>query len=180
MFLKKFSTLRRFSWTELRDLFRFAGRRLSEEYLTQVAGSLTFTTILALVPMLTIALAIFTAFPLFSTFRDALDQYFVNSLMPQNVAKTILNNLNQFASKSASLSAMGGVALIVTSGLTMSTIDQVFNRIWRVKTQRPLIQRILVYWAIVTLGPLLIGISITVTSYLTTATNGLVISWLGT
>ncbi|MQR01681.1 YihY family inner membrane protein [Glaciimonas soli] len=170
---------RRFTWSELRDLFRFAGRRLSEEHLTQVAGSLTFTTTLALVPILTIALAIFTAIPLFSTFRASLEAYFLHNLMPKEIAKTILDNLNQFASKSARLSAVGGVALIVTTGMTMSTIDQVFNRIWRVKAQRPLIQRVLVYWAIVTLGPLLIGVSISVTSYLTHATNGVVMSWLG-
>lgn len=180
MFSFKFSRLRGLSWTELRDLFRFAGRRLSEEHLPQVAGSLTFTTILALVPMVTIALAIFTAFPLFSTFRAALEAYFVHNLMPKGIANVILDNLNQFASKSARLSAVGGVALIVTTGLTMSTVDQVFNSIWHVKTQRPLLQRVLVYWALVTLGPLLIGISITVTSYLMDATNGLVTSWLGT
>ena len=179
MFPFKFSRLRGLSWNELRDLFRFAGRRLGEERLPQVASSLTFMTILALVPMLTIALAIFTAFPLFSTFRASLEAYFVHNLMPKGIANTILNNLNQFASKSASLSAVGGVALIVTTGMTMSTVDQVFNSIWRVKTQRPFIQRALVYWALVTLGPLLIGISITGTSYLTEATNGLVISWLG-
>ncbi|AIY40813.1 Ribonuclease BN [Collimonas arenae] len=175
----KFSRLRGLSWAELRDLFRFAARRLDEERLPQVAGSLTFTTILALVPMLTIALAIFTVFPLFSTFRASLEQYFVHNLMPRGIANTILDYLNQFATKSARLSAVGGVALIVTSVLTMSTVDHVFNRIWRVKNQRPWIHRVLVYWAIITLGPLLIGISITVTSYLSAAANGLVVSWIG-
>ncbi|WP_211468195.1 YihY family inner membrane protein [Collimonas silvisoli] len=175
----KFSGLRGLSWSELRDLFRFAARRLSEERLPQVAGSLTFTTILALVPMLTIALAIFTVFPLFSTFRASLEEYFVHSLMPRGVADTILNYLSQFAAKSARLSAVGGVALIATAVLTMSTVDHVFNRIWRVKTQRPWIQRMMVYWAIITLGPLLIGISISVTSNLSAAANGLVMSWVG-
>ncbi|AMO99362.1 yihY family inner membrane domain protein [Collimonas arenae] len=179
MKLIKFSGLRGLSLSQLRDLFRFAARRLDEERLPQVAGSLTFTTILALVPMLTIALAIFTVFPLFSTFRASLEAYFVHNLMPKGVADTILNYLNQFATKSARLSAVGGVALIVTSVLTMSTVDHVFNRIWRVKTQRPWIQRVLVYWAIITLGPLLIGISITVTSSLSAAANGLVVSWIG-
>lgn len=171
--------LRGLSWSELRDLLRFAARRLDEERLPQVAGSLTFTTILALVPMLTIALAIFTVFPLFGAFRASLEEYFVHNLMPRTIADTILNYLSQFASKSAKLSAVGGVALIVTSVLTMSTVDHVFNRIWRVKTQRPWIQRVMVYWAIITLGPLLIGISITVTTSLSAAANGLVVSWLG-
>lgn len=161
---------------QLRDLLRFAVKRLSDDRLPQVAGSLTFTTILSLVPLLTIALAIFTAFPLFSTFRSSLEAYFVQNLMPKGVANTILGYLNQFSSKSARLSAVGGVALILTSVLTMATIDRVFNQIWRVKKSRPLLQRILVYWAIITLGPLLIGVSISVTSYVYSATNGVVTS----
>lgn len=166
---------------QLLDLFRFAMRRLGEDRLPQVAGSLTFTTILSLVPMLTIALALFTAFPLFSTLRASLEAYFIDNLMPKGVANTIVGYLNQFASKSARLSAVGAVALILTSVLTMSTIESVFNQIWRVKKSRPLLQRVLVYWAIITLGPLLIGVSLSVTSYLSTATGGAVKSlpWLG-
>jgi len=176
-----FSHMRGLTRQQLRDLFRFAARRLGEDRLPQVAGSLTFTTILSLVPMLTIALALFTAFPLFSTFRASLEAYFVENLMPKGVANTILGYLNQFAAKSARISAVGGVLLILTSVLTMSTIESVFNQIWRVKKSRPLVQRVLVYWAIITLGPLLIGVSISVTSYLSTATGGAVKSlpWLG-
>lgn len=172
MFARRFSLLRGLSWTQVRDLFRFASRRLDEEHLPQVASSLTFTTVLALVPLLTIALAIFTAFPLFTTFRSSLDAYFIQSLMPKLIANTILGYLNQFAAKSTGLSAIGAVALIITAVAMMSTIDRVFNRIWGVRVARPVVQRVLVYWAIVTLGPLLIGVSISVTSYLFTATNG--------
>jgi membrane protein len=166
------SKLRTLSLHDLRELFRFAVRRLEEERLPQVAGALTFTSILALVPMVTIAFALFTAFPLFSTFRAALEAYFIQNLMPANMANTILGYINQFASKSARLSAVGGVALIFTSGMTMATIDHTFNRIWRVQTSRPLLQRILVYWAIITLGPLLIGVSISATSYVGATTTG--------
>jgi membrane protein len=155
-------------------LLRFAGRRLNEERLPQVAGSLTFTAVLALVPMLTIALAIFTTFPLFNTFRASLEAYFIQSLMPKGIANTILGYLNQFASKASRLSAVGAVVLIITAVAMLGMIDRAFNHIWRVKTRRPIAQSILVYWAIVTLGPLLIGVSMTVTSYLFTATGGVV------
>lgn len=165
---------RRFPLEGALGLLRFARQRLDEERLPQVAGSLTFTTVLALVPMLTIALAIFTTFPLFNTFRASLDAYFIKSLMPKTISNTILGYLNQFSSKASRLSAFGAVGLIVTTVAMMLTIDRAFNRIWRVKTARPLAQRVVVYWAIVTLGPLLIGVSITVTSYLFAATNGLV------
>ncbi len=172
MKLQTFPLFRDLSWPQMRHLFRFAARRLDEERLPQVAGSLTFTTVLALVPILTIALAIFTTFPLFNTFRASLEAYFVRNLMPQGIANTILGYLTQFSSKATRLSAVGAVALIVTAVMMMLMIDRVFNQIWRVKTTRPITQRILVYWAIVTLGPLLIGASITLTSYVFTATNG--------
>src|SRR5215213_2649604 len=161
-----FSIFRGLSWPQVRDLFRFVGRRLDEERLPQVAGSLTFTTVLALVPVLTIALAIFTTFPLFKTFRTALEAYFIQSLMPKGIANTILGYLNQFASQARRLSAVGAVVLIATAIAMLAMVDRTFNRIWSVRTARPFTQRILVYWATVTLGPLLIGISITVTSYL--------------
>lgn len=169
-----FSHMRGLTRQQLRDLFRFAARRLGEDRLPQVAGSLTFTTILSLVPMITLALAVFAAFPLFSTFRASLEAYFVENLMPRGVANTILGYLNQFSSKSARLSAVGAVALILTSVLTLAGVESVFNQIWRVKKARPLVQRVLVYWAIITLGPLLMGVSISVTSYLSTATGGAV------
>ncbi|MEC5215586.1 membrane protein [Actimicrobium sp. GrIS 1.19] len=174
MLSRRFQLLRGLTWSQIRDLFRFASRRLDEEHLPQVAGSLTFTTVLALVPLLTIALAIFTAFPLFNTFRTALEAYFIQNLMPKAIANTILGYLNQFAAKSTGLSAIGGVVLIITALAMMSTIERVFNRIWGVRIARPFLQRMLVYWSVITLGPLLIGVSISLTSYLFEATNGVV------
>ncbi|MFS2002182.1 YihY family inner membrane protein [Duganella sp. CT11-25] len=167
-------TMRSLSWPEVRDLFLFAHRRLREESLPQVAGSLTFTTVFALVPLLTIALAIFTTFPLFNTFRSSLEAYFVQSVMPKSISSTILNYLTMFASKATRLSAVGAVALIFTSIAMMNLIERVFNRIWRVRARRSWTRRILVYWAILTLGPLLIGVSLTLSSQVFMATSDLV------
>lgn len=167
-------TARSLTWPEVRDLFLFAHRRLREESLPQVAGSLTFTTVFAMVPLLTIALAIFTTFPLFATFRQSLEAYFVSSVMPKSVSSTILNYLTMFASKASRLSAVGAVTLTFTSIAMMSLIERVFNRIWRVRGQRSLTKRILVYWALITLGPLLIGVSITLSSQVFMATSDLV------
>lgn len=139
-----------------------------------MAGSLTFTTVLAVVPVLTIALAVFTTFPLFTTFRQTVEAYFFRSLMPPTIANTILGYLNQFAAQATRLSAVGAVALMATALAMMAMVDRTFNQIWRVKTARPFIQRMLVYWALITLGPLLIGVSISATSYLFTATSDVV------
>jgi len=162
------------SLLKVRDLLRFALRRLKEERLPQVAGSLTFTTVLGMVPLLTIALALFTAFPLFSAFRSSLELYFSDHLMPKMIANTVLEYLNQFAAKSMRLSAVGAIALVFTAVAMMSMIDRVFNRIWRISTPRPLLQRILMYWALLTLGPLLIGMSLSTTSYLFSNTGSAV------
>jgi membrane protein len=165
--------VRGLTWSEARDLLRFARRRLNEEKLPQVAGSLTFTTTLALVPLLTIVLAIFTTFPVFNTFRASLEGYFVQTVMPKGIANTIINNLSQFASKATRLSAVGAVALLFTSAAMMGMVERAFNQIWRVKRTRPLPQRVLMYWALLSLGPLLFGLSLTVTSQLFMATNDL-------
>ncbi len=173
MFPFNLAIFRNFPLDDVRGLFQFARRRLNEERLPQVAGSLTFTTVLALVPILTIAFAIFTTFPLFNTFRASLEAYFIKSLMPKTIANTILGYLNQFANKATRLSAIGAVGLILTALVMMLTIDRAFNHIWRVKAARPFMQRLVIYWAVVTLGPLLIGVSLTFTSDLFAATSGL-------
>jgi membrane protein len=166
--------MRGLTWSEVRDLVLFARRRLREEKLPQVAGSLTFTTTLALVPLLTIVLAIFTTFPVFSAFRASLETYFVQTVMPKGISNTIIGNLTQFASKATRLSAVGAVALLFTSSAMISMVERAFNQIWRVKRTRPLQYRLLMYWALLTLGPLLFGLSLTVTSQLFMATNDLV------
>ena len=165
--------VRGLTWSEARDLFRFARRRLTEEKLPQVAGSLTFTTTLALVPLLTIILAIFTTFPVFSNFRTSLEAYFVQTMMPKGISNTIINTLTQFASKAKGISAVGAVALFITSAAMMGMIERAFNQIWKVRRTRPVGQRIMIYWALVTLGPLLLGLSISASSQLFVATSGL-------
>lgn len=147
-------------------VLRYAAQRAGEKKLTQVASSLTFTTVLAIVPMLAVVLALFTAFPLFADFKDALEGFLSSNLMPPTVSDTVMNYLNQFAAKASGLTAVGAAFLIVASIMLIMTIDTAFNDIWHVEQQRPMRQRMLVYWAIITLGPILAGASLWTTSYL--------------
>lgn len=171
MFNVSVDRVRGLTWAEARDLVRFARRRLTEERLPQVAGSLTFTTTLALVPLLTIVLAIFTTFPVFGQLRTTLDAWFVQTLMPKAIASTVSANLTQFASKAKGLSAVGAVALLFTTAAMMNMIERAFNQIWGVRRPRKLSQRILIYWALVSLGPMLFGLSLTATSQLFSVTK---------
>jgi membrane protein len=123
------SGVQRWSRVQIRDLLRFVLRRLREERLPEVAGSLTFTTVLAVVPVLTIAFAIFTTFPLFTTFRESLESYFVQTLMPKGIANTILDYLSQFSAKASRLSAMGAIFLIVTAVFMFGTVDRTHDRL---------------------------------------------------
>jgi membrane protein len=146
--------------------------RLREDRLGQTAGSLTFTTALSLVPLLAVALAIFSAFPAFGKFQLTLQGYLLENLIPDSMAQQIMRYLNTFAGKARSLTWAGLLVVVFTAVTLMLTIDKTFNTIWRVQRPRPIAQRVLVYWGAITLGPLVLGAVFSVSSYLTGASRG--------
>ena len=155
------------------------GERFREDRLGLTASSLTFTTTMALVPFFTVALAVFTAFPMFGKLQSALQAWLVQSLIPDAIARQVLGYLTQFAGKASRLGALGLAALLITALALVLTIDRTLNSIWRVRRPRPLGQRVLVYWAVMTLGPLLLGASLSISSYLISASRGLVTAMPG-
>lgn len=155
-------TLQSWPWLETLKTLR---QRFREDRLGVTASSLTFTTLISLVPLVTVMLSVFALFPMFSTFQGAVEKYFLQTLVPDTIAKPVLAALTQFASKANRLGTVGLVFLIITAIALMLTIDRTLNAIWRVRTPRPIAQRVLIYWAGLTLGPLLLGASLTVTSY---------------
>ena len=160
-----------FPWKSTALLLR---ARFREDHLALTASSLTFTTTIALVPFITVALAVFTAFPMFAKFQDVLQKWLIESLIPDNIARQVLGYLTQFAGKASKLGAAGLVILLSTALALTFTIDRTLNAIWRVPKPRPIAQRVLVYWGAITLGPLLLGASLTVTSYALTVSRGIV------
>ena len=148
--------------------------RFREDRLGLTASSLTFTTTIALVPFMTVALAVFTAFPMFAKFQLVLQKWLVESLVPDTIARQVLGYLNQFAGQASKLGVAGVLVLLVTALALMLTIDRTLNNIWRVRKPRHFGQRVLVYWSAVTLGPLLLGVSLTLTSYAISASRGVV------
>ena len=155
------------TWQTLRQRFR-------EDRLGLTAGSLTFTTMVGLVPLMTVMLAVFTAFPMFSRFQAALEKYLLQSLVPESIAKPVLGALTQFAAKASQVGTLGLAVLLAAALALVLTIDRTLNAIWRVRKRRPVAQRVLVYWAAMTLGPLLLGVSLSLTSYAISASRGLV------
>jgi membrane protein len=162
-------TLQHWPWF---DTLRTLGQRFREDRLGLTASSLTFTTLIGLVPLVTVMLSLFSAFPVFARFQMALQQYFLQSLVPDNIARPVLLALTQFAGKANRLGIVGLVVVLVTALALVFTIDRTLNGIWRVPKPRPWAQRLLVYWAAITLGPLLMGASLAVTSYAVGASRG--------
>jgi membrane protein len=164
-------TLSRWPWLDTAKTLR---ERFREDRLGLTASSLTFTTLIALVPLVTVMLAVFSAFPMFASFQTALEKYFLQALVPDGIARPVLSALTQFAAKAARLGGVGLGILVVTALALMLTIDRALNAIWRVRRPRPIAQRVLVYWGGLTLGPLLLGISLSMTSWVLTASQGIV------
>jgi membrane protein len=166
-----FGTLQHWPWLETLRTLR---ARFREDRLGLTAGSLTFTTLISLVPLVTVMLALFTAFPMFGRFQVSLQKYFLQALVPDTIARPVLSALTQFASQANRLGTFGLIVLVFTAVALMLTIDRTLNAIWRVRKPRPMAQRVLVYWAAVTLGPLALGVSLSITSYAISASRGLV------
>lgn len=164
-------TLAHFPWRNTAFALR---QRFREDQLGLTASSLTFTTMLALVPLFTVMLAVFTAFPMFATLQTVLQKWLIESLIPDNIARQVLGYLSQFSSKAGKLGLVGFVSVLTTALMLILTIDRTLNTIWRVKRPRRLAQRVLIYWAGLTLGPLLLGASLTMTSYLLTVSSSAV------
>ncbi len=152
-------------WFDLIRFLRFIAARFGEDRCLQIAASLTFTTLLSLVPLVTIALAMFSAFPAFEEYSNQIKAYLLDNLMPEMAGKIITQYTQQFAGSAARLTAVGIVFLAATAMSMMLTIDHAFNTIWRVARPRPLLKRLVVYWAVLTLAPPLVGASLWLTSW---------------
>ena len=154
--------LSKFPWRDTAITLR---QRFRDDHLGLTASSLTFTTSIALVPFFTVALAIFTAFPMFAKLQGTLQIWLVESLIPDNIARQVLGYLTQFTRQASRLGVAGLAVLVITAIALVLTIDRTLNSIWRVRKPRPFGQRVLIYWAAVTLGPLLLAASLAATSY---------------
>jgi len=161
---------------ELFSFLRFLERRFDEARCVQIASSLTYTTLLSLVPLMVIALAVISAFPVFTDLMTQLKIFLLTNMVPEVAGTIITVYMPQFSAQASHLTAAGIAALAVTALMLMLTIEHSFNLIWRVQTPRPLLQRFLSYWVTLTLGPLSVGASLSLTSYLVSSSLGYVAS----
>lgn len=157
-------------------LLRLTIQRARKERLAQVAGSLTFTTLLSIVPLLAVSFALFTRFPgVFKRFETAIEDVLLKALLPGDIARTVLKTLHQFAANASGITWVGSLLLLATSLAMLLTVENALNQMWQVKRSRPFLRRVGLYLVVLAVGPPVLGISLWATSTLVSASLG----WIG-
>ncbi len=149
----------------LKTFGRHLIQHFREDRSFESAAALSYTSLLALVPLMTVMLGVISGFPVFDHVAEELETYIFTNFVPA-AGDVIREHLNEFVDRTTGLTGAGTVFLIATAILLMSTIERSLNRIWRVKASRGPTNRLMIYWAVLTLGPLLMGASLALTSYL--------------
>ncbi|MBL8519789.1 MAG: YihY family inner membrane protein [Betaproteobacteria bacterium] len=145
---------------------RFVGRRMVADRCLMVAGSLAFTTLLALVPLLTITVTLTANLPYVAKMIAAVHDFALKNMVPEVGGRLVATYIDQFARNAARLTLIGLAIVAATAVAMFFTIDSAFNDIWRAKRRRSWIKRLGAYVLLLLAGPLLIGASLTMTSYL--------------
>jgi membrane protein len=151
---------------EALGFLRFVLRRWTEDRCPQIAGSLTFTTLLALVPVFAIAVALLSRLPFFDEVMVQIKVFLLLNLAPEIAGKIITVYMEEFRRNAGRLTTIGVAALFVTAVALMFTIDRSLNAIWRVRGSRPFWISALSYVVLLSIGPALIAVSVSITTYL--------------
>lgn len=152
-------------WNRARLFSLFLYRQFIDDRCLITATALSYTTLLSLVPLLVVLFTTLSAFPAFDQIVERMQAYIFRNFVPA-ASETIQAYFSQFLQRAGALTGVGGAFLVVGALMLMNTIDDAINAIWRVRKRRRLVLKISVYWAALTLGPLLLAVSIAGTSYL--------------
>ena len=139
-------------------------QRFNQNKLTQAAGYLTYSTMLAIVPLIMVVFSIFSAFPVFNEVTGALKAFIFTNFAP-SASDMVGQYIDEFVNNSKKMSAVGIISLIVVALMLINSIDRTLNSIWYDTETRPIFTSFAIYWLILTLGPLLVGVSIAASTY---------------
>ena len=139
-------------------------RRFLADGCFAASGALSYTTLVSLVPLAVIAFGSLSAFPIFAQVHDELVALVFRTLVP-SIGEQAAWWFRAFADSAAQTTAIGIAGISATGILVLVTVEDQLNLIWRVTSPRPWVQRVLAYWTLITLGPLLIGISLSLSTY---------------
>ena len=152
-------------WRHYLSFFHYLGKRVKKEQLQVVAGYLSYVSLMSLVPMMVVALSVATAFPIFSDIHHSVEQFVYDNFVP-TASDVVQQYLSSFVDNASKMSAVALSFLFFAALLLISSIDKTFNNIWQVTKKRRVITSFSMYWMILTLGPILVGASIAITSYI--------------
>lgn len=141
-------------------------RRFFADRVPQSAAALTYTTLFAVVPMMTVTFVMLAAVPAFRDLGEPIQAFIFDNFVP-SAGEQVQQYLRTFSSQARELTWVGVALLVVTALLTLSTIESAFNQIWRVRRARRGLSSFLLYWAILSLGPLLLGAGFAASTYVT-------------
>ncbi len=157
-------------WTDrLRDrartgtFARFLAKRFLADRLFEAAAALAYTTLFALVPLAMVVFGVLSAFPVFEVWSDQLSAYIFSNFVP-SAARSAETYLRQYSASAGQLTAAGVIALVISLLITLNSVENTFNRIWRVPSSRPKFSRFLVYWTVLTLGALVAAASLAISA----------------
>jgi membrane protein len=148
------------------EFLRFVVRRWNEDHCPQIAGSLAFTTLLAVVPVFAIAVALLSRAPFFEQLLVQIKVFLLLNLVPEIAGRIITVYMEEFAANAVRLTWIGLAVLFASSVATMITVDRQIHAIWRDPPSRPLWVTILAYATLLVVSPLLIVVSVSLTTYL--------------
>lgn len=140
-------------------------KRCKDDRINVMAGHLTYVSLLSLVPLVAVIFAIFSAFPMFESLRETVETAILANLVPTS-GEAIQEYVNQFVGNASQMTAIGAIFLFVVAIMLISAIDRAMNTIWRVHNRRRTIISLAVYWMVLTMGPILVGTGIGLSSYL--------------
>ncbi|GAW95769.1 uncharacterized protein family UPF0761 [Colwellia marinimaniae] len=152
-------------WHKHKGVIFYFIRRIKREQIQVVAGYLSYVCLMSLVPLVVVMLSVMTAFPLFAELQQTVEQFVYQNFVPA-AGDVVQQYLTGFVANASKMSAVAISFLFVAALLLISTIDNTFNKIWRVTDKRRTITSFAMYWMVLTLGPILVGASIALSSYL--------------
>ena len=147
------------------DVLIEVARRFKQDRLTRHAAALTYNSLLAVAPMMALAFSMLSLFTSFNEVSTSFENFIYQALAP-GVGEDIKQYIDQFAGQAGKLSFVGLMFFLLTALFLLFNIEESFNDIFRVKKGRSMLARLPIYWTLVTLGPLLMGVSLTISTYL--------------
>jgi membrane protein len=145
---------------------RYLFRRFSEDNCVKNAAALTYTTLFAVVPVMTVSYAMLAAIPAFDQVGSQVEDFIFSNFVP-STGDTLRQYLSEFSDQARQLTGVGVALLLITALLMLLNIERAFNAIWRIRQPRRGISSFLLYWAVLSLGPLLLGAGFVISTYLT-------------